>query len=452
MIDAIRHPEYRKLFSAQISSLLGTGLMTVALALLAFEIGGKNAGFILGTIFTLKMVAYVAFAPIANALVERISVKWLLVGLDIARLGLTAFIPFVETRLEIFVLVFLFQLFSAAFTPAFQSLIPEILKDEKRYTSALSLSRLAYDLETMLSPFLAGLLLFALLPSQLFWGASVCFGISVIFVLSARLPTRSINVVKEKFFQKLSKGFNIYIRTPRLRGLLAVNFALALSISWILVNSIVFAGISLKTDALAYTYMMTAYGVGSIAAALAAPRLIMLYTDRTIMLGGAFALGILPLAILLPLNYPAVLFLWMTLGAAASLVMTPGGRVLVRSTESANRPALFAAQFSLSHLGWLLAYPLAGWLGTVVRLESAFVILGLTALITSLIAWRLWPKHDPVEREHTHLPTEHTHENIDAAHHQEEHAVYDGPNKHRHVKYTHSHAFFIDGHHPVWKM
>ena len=72
MIDALRHAEYRKLFSAQISSLLGTGLMTVALALLAFEIGGENAGFILGTIFTLKMVAYVAFSPIANALVYRL--------------------------------------------------------------------------------------------------------------------------------------------------------------------------------------------------------------------------------------------------------------------------------------------------------------------------------------------------------------------------------------------
>ena len=398
------------------------------------------------------MVAYVAFSPIANALAERISVKWLLVGLDMGRLGLTVFIPFVETQLQIFILVFLFQLFSAAFTPAFQSLIPEILKDENRYTSALSLSRLAYDLETMLSPFLAGLLLFVLLPTQLFWGASVCFGLSAIFVLSVRLPARSIATVKERFFQKLSKGFNIYLRTPRLRGLLAMHFSLALSISWVLVNSIVYAGISLKTDALAYTYMMTAYGVGSIAAALAAPRLIMMFSDRTTMLGGAFALGLLPFAILLPLSFPAVLLLWITLGAAGSLVLTPGGRVLVRSSESADRPALFAAQFSLSRLGWLLTYPLAGWLGTVVRLESAFVVLGLAALVSAAIAWQLWPKHDPIERQHTHLPMEHTHGNIAPDHHHEDHATYDGAAKHRHLKYTHSHAFFIDGHHPIWKM
>jgi hypothetical protein len=36
--------------------------------------------------------------------------------------------------------------------PLFQSTIPEILKEERDYTRALSLSRLAYDLESLLSP------------------------------------------------------------------------------------------------------------------------------------------------------------------------------------------------------------------------------------------------------------------------------------------------------------
>tara|TARA_Y100000814_G_C12095291_1_gene321615 strand:+ start:417 stop:569 length:153 start_codon:yes stop_codon:yes gene_type:complete len=40
---------YRRLFLAQITSLLGTGLATVALALLAWDLAGDRAGAVLGT-------------------------------------------------------------------------------------------------------------------------------------------------------------------------------------------------------------------------------------------------------------------------------------------------------------------------------------------------------------------------------------------------------------------
>ncbi|HBS73779.1 MAG TPA: MFS transporter, partial [Microbacterium sp.] len=48
---------------------------------------------------------------------------------------------------------------SATFTPAFQSLVPSVLPDPKQYTRALALSRLAYDLDSILSPLIAAALL-----------------------------------------------------------------------------------------------------------------------------------------------------------------------------------------------------------------------------------------------------------------------------------------------------
>lgn len=46
MLDLFRHPLFRKLYSAQVVSLLGTGLATVALGLLAFDLAGpKQARF-----------------------------------------------------------------------------------------------------------------------------------------------------------------------------------------------------------------------------------------------------------------------------------------------------------------------------------------------------------------------------------------------------------------------
>ena len=57
--------DYRHLFSAQIIALFGTGLTTVALGLLAYELAGPSAGLVLGTALTIKMVMYVVIAPLA---------------------------------------------------------------------------------------------------------------------------------------------------------------------------------------------------------------------------------------------------------------------------------------------------------------------------------------------------------------------------------------------------
>ena len=43
MIEVLKHPTYARLFSAQVIALLGTGLLTVALGLLAFDLAGDRA-------------------------------------------------------------------------------------------------------------------------------------------------------------------------------------------------------------------------------------------------------------------------------------------------------------------------------------------------------------------------------------------------------------------------
>ena len=67
MFEVLSDRTYRHLFLAQVVALLGTGLATVALGLLAFDLAGDGAAMVLGTVFTIKMVAYVGIAPIAGA-------------------------------------------------------------------------------------------------------------------------------------------------------------------------------------------------------------------------------------------------------------------------------------------------------------------------------------------------------------------------------------------------
>ncbi len=49
MFSPLADPTYRHLFAAQVIALIGTGLATVALGLLAYELAGERAGMVLGT-------------------------------------------------------------------------------------------------------------------------------------------------------------------------------------------------------------------------------------------------------------------------------------------------------------------------------------------------------------------------------------------------------------------
>ena len=159
MLSTLRHPVFAGLFAAQVVALLGTGLLTVALALLAYDLAGDRAGTVLGTALTIKMMAYVGLSPVMAAALAPVPRKAVLVGADMLRASVALALPFVDAVWQVYGLIFVLQTASAAFTPAFQATIPDVLRDETDYTNALSLSRLAHDLENLLSPTIAGLLL-----------------------------------------------------------------------------------------------------------------------------------------------------------------------------------------------------------------------------------------------------------------------------------------------------
>ena len=159
MLEVLKNTTYRHLFLAQVIALIGTGLITIALALQAYDIAKGEAAQVLGIALAIKMIAYIGVAPIASAFAERLPRKKVLVGLDIIRALTALCLPFVTQIWQIYILIFILQSASAAFTPTFQAMIPDVLPEEKDYTNALSLSRLAYDLENIISPMLAGFLL-----------------------------------------------------------------------------------------------------------------------------------------------------------------------------------------------------------------------------------------------------------------------------------------------------
>lgn len=395
MLSVLRNPRNRNLFAAQAVALVGTGLLTVALGLLAYDIAGPRAGAVLGTALTIKMVAYVAVAPVIAAVVSRLPTKAVLVGADLIRLAVAASLPFLTDIWQIYVLVFVLQSASATFTPAFQSLIPVVLPDEKDYTKALSLSRLAYDLESLVSPLLAAALLSVIEFDLLFAGTAVGFALSAVCVLATPLPARTPVAAAGSVWHRTTLGARIFARTPSLRFLMAMNLVVAAGTALVVVNSVVYVRDVFHLGSSSLGFALACCGTGSLLVALAVPRLLERVSDHQLMLVGA---GLSSAALIGAVGMTTwaasgrgdgawwlLLPLWLAIGAGNSMISTPSGRLLARASDDSTRSSLYTAQFSLSHACFLLTYPLAGWIGAE-SLTAAAAVLAAIAIAGGVAA------------------------------------------------------------------
>lgn len=432
------HRDYRHLFAAQLVALFGTGLTTVALGLLAYELAGADAGAVLGTALAIKMVTYVVVAPVAGAYAGRVPRRVLLVCLDLVRALLVLALPFVDQVWQIYALIVVLQSAAAAFTPTFQAVLPDILPGERDYTRALSASQLASTMESLLSPVLAAAVLSVVSFHWLFTGTSAGFLASAALVVTTRIP----DAVRGGVRRRTLAGVRIYVSTPRLRGVLGLNLVVAAVGSVVMVNTVNYVRDALGRGQADVALLLAANGAGTILVALLLPRVLDRVRERTVMLTGAGALlagiaGAVGLSTVDGDNWIAALVVWAVVGLGTGLVLTPVGRVLRRSSTAADRPAVFAAQFSLSHACWLVAYPIAGWLATDAGFGTTWIVLAGLGVLGVLVAIRAWPRTDRDVLEHTHDGTG------DPGHLADATEVRDGVWRHRH-------EYVIDRDHHRW--
>lgn len=438
------HRDYRHLFGAQLVALFGNGLTTVALGLLAYQLAGPRAGAVLGTALTIKMVAYVLIAPLAGAWADRVPRRLALVGLDLVRASIVLMLPFIDQIWQIYVLIAILQSASAAFTPTFQAVLPDILPDERDYTRALSYSQLASSLESLLSPLLAAVLIGVVSFHWLFTGTAAGFGVSAALVVSSRIPDAVRRAGNPAVLDRILSGVRIFAATPRLRGLQGLNLVVAAVGSIVMVNTVNLVQQTLGGSESDVALLLAANGLGVITVALSVPRLLERIGERTLMLTGA---GVLLVAIVAALTLSTaasgdwrwtVLFLiWATIGMGTGLVLTPTGRVLRRSSSAEDRPALFAAQFSLSHACWLLVYPITGWLATTTGFTTTWAVLAVLAALGTVIALVCWPRRDNEPLLHIHEP------GTDPDHLADARLLPDGG-------HVHAHSIVIDPNHRNW--
>lgn len=171
----------------------------------------------------------------------------------------------------------------------------------------------------------------------------------------------------------------------------------------VLVNTVVYVRDSLHRPGSDLAVALACFGAGSMAVALAAPRLLDRFGDRAVMmtgaalippaLAGAAAMMFLATA---ETGWWPLLALWLLLGAATSAVLTPSSRLLREASTEGTLPYVFTAQFSLSHACYILSYPLAGWIGAAAGLGWAAAALTILAILGSAGGFLFWPGKTPL--------------------------------------------------------
>lgn len=435
MRELFRDSTYRAVYLGQVLSILGTGLATVALGLLAYEFSGEAAGAVLGLAMAIRMAANMGVSTIASGFVSRFSRRKTLVAMDIVRASVAMLLPFITEVWQIFVLIFVLQSASAVASPVIQAAIPDIFPDERRYTKALTMTRLAYDVESVASPVIAGLLLYFMTFHNLFFGTAAGFLASATLISVSGLKSNSVARGGEAL-ARIRAGFAIYYRTPRLLGVLAISFCAAAAISMVVANTVVIVQNNLGLDSQATALALASFGFGSITAAIVLPRLLLALGDRTIMLSGG---------VLILLSFGAGYFVseywqlhlaWICAGLGFASIQTPIGRVVNRSCHRSDRNEAFAAQFALSHACRLITYLVCGFVGAEYGIGAAFIALGAICIASMTVAALVWPRHDDEVLFHRHTGLD-----PDDPHWQDGDQPSDG---------GHTHVFVIDDLHRRW--
>ncbi len=393
------------LFAAQIVSLLGSGVTTVGLALFAYRLtGGVSATAVLGNALMLRILAFLLFSQPAGVVADRVSRKRILIAADLTRCGLLGLFPLVTAVWQVYALIFTLNAVTAFFTPTFEASIPEVVGDEQ-YVRALSLSRVAVDVEAVAAPALASVLVALVGVRWVFWFDAATYLASALLVATVTLPRRgrpSGAFSWRTAATEITHGTRVLLREPSLRQALALSAAEATAGAAAIVATVAYVRDTLRRDETVVAIMMACLGLGSTLAALflgwATGRYERGVRDaaslhgrrhawatRALVLGGVgLGAALLPGAFLPPLL--AFGALWVLNGAGQALVAIPSSTLLAEHTFEDERGRAYAAHFALTHVCWLLTYPAVGHAAARWGAPSTFTAAGVVCLLVTAVA------------------------------------------------------------------
>ncbi len=365
--QALRNAVFARLYLAQIASLFGDAFTWLGLALLTYELNPKNAAVILASALTLRVTAYIIFSPFAGVVSEKLPRKSILVCTQLFRMLFVCMLPFVNSEWQVYVLIFLLNVFAAFFTPTYRAIIPQIVEREI-YREANGLSMATFQLLSVFGPALAGIATVWLGAKQIFYvnGASLLIAMALLVSIPAAALQKGITAKGKEpvnAWGEVLKGVRLLFGNRILRFSLSIEFISAIAGAVILVNTVGLVKTSLQLDDKHYGWIMSAFGVGAAITAFVLGGMDKSRTRSVSLISGALLLGT-AISVANYFSYEGLMILWVLAGIGQTLADMPSETLIGENIAAEDQGKVYGSHFAFSHLWWAIAYPLAGFLGT----------------------------------------------------------------------------------------
>jgi predicted MFS family arabinose efflux permease len=208
-LEALRERPFRLLFLGQAASLLGDGMVSVALAFAVLDLTGSATD--LGIVLASRTIPFVAFLLAGGVWADRLPRRALMIVTDLARLAAHGAMAalLISGSAEVWSLAVLAAISGTAtafFTPALTGIVPDVVSAE-RLQQANALRGLAMAAGQIVGPAIAGILV---VNAGAGWALAVdgaTFGVSAAFL--ARVPMRAHTPVAARpFLADLREGWD----------------------------------------------------------------------------------------------------------------------------------------------------------------------------------------------------------------------------------------------------
>jgi MFS family permease len=381
-LGALREREFRLLFTGQAISLLGDGMVGVALAFAVLDLTGSVTD--LGIVFAARTIPLVVFLLVGGVFADRLPRRAVMLTADLVRLSTQGAIAalLITGHAAIWQLALTQAVYGTAtafFNPASTGLIPSVIS-AGRLQQANALRALAQATGAVAGPAVAGILVAAASPGWALALDSASFAASAFFLARLHVPERE-PAPKSAFFHELHEGWREVISRSWVWSiLLFAGLANMAAQAWVILGAYV-AKHSLG-GAGAWALIVSAAGVGAIVGGIAVLHLRFRRPLRTSSL--TFALFALPPVLLaagVPAGGVAVGALLAGIGGTLgnTLWETSLQRHIPRRALSRVSAYDWLVSLALAPIGQLLVGPVSAAIGIDATLwASAFIFVAGT--------------------------------------------------------------------------
>jgi DHA3 family macrolide efflux protein-like MFS transporter len=384
----LRNRSFRRIWTAQLVSTIGDALTSLAAGIIVLE--RTHSVLSVGLMLMATAVPTLVVGLIAGIVVDRFDRKKIMVASDLIRAGLVATLPFLLISTGsvawLYVVVILSSSVTQFFSPANESVLPEIASEEE-LGAANAIMAIAQFGSTAVGFAAAGFLATTKSVELVFYIDSATFLFSALMISLVRVAPLEVteHITLGEQIRNIGFGAKFIWNTPILRSLNIVRVPVLIAFGMQNVLLLPFALRVLRADDFQYGLQEGLTSVGFVIGSLAMARLADRLREGQWLVLSFVAMGVMSLAYAFQTSAWVAISLIAVSGAMNAPSFVAGRLINQRNTPRESRGRVFSTSYVLRDVVYLSGMALAG-LADIVDVRLLFVISSVVVIGAGLTA------------------------------------------------------------------